>query len=139
MLRINEGELKKCDAMCGGATYVGHAKYDGETVKEVLDEIREFTKDKRAAYLGDDFGNPIVSKYSAYSGWAVYINDDCYWSGWMNVQAKKYNKSLDKWIVDDVFIDGGWYSYYDFTIRAHKKQNPIFSYLSRLFRKNREE
>lgn len=44
--------------MCGGYNYSGNVSFEGKTVKEVLDEIREYAKDQDAHYLGDGFGNP---------------------------------------------------------------------------------
>ena len=41
-------------AMCGGYEYSGIASFEGKTVEEVLDEIREFAKDKDAHYTDID-------------------------------------------------------------------------------------
>lgn len=41
-------------AMCGGYEYSGIASFEGKTIEEVLDEIREFAKDKDAHYIDID-------------------------------------------------------------------------------------
>ena len=54
MITLN---VEEHNDICGGCSYSGTANFDGRTVKEVLEEIREFAKDERA-YIGEGFGNP---------------------------------------------------------------------------------
>ena len=99
--------------MCGGYAYSGIASFDGKTVKEVLDEIREYAKDKNARYLGDGFGNP---KSNNCDCWKIQINGKTYWNCWNNTICLPYNKALDNLKVKQVRVDGGWYCFYDFDI-----------------------
>lgn len=92
------------------------ASFDGKTVKEVLNEIREFSKDKNAEYLGDGFGNPNLK---CGDNWGIYIDDVTYWGSWLtpnNLPHQKYSLTFDDKKVDKIEIDGGWYCFYDFRI-----------------------
>jgi len=113
MIRLN---VKGNNDMCGGYSYSGQVSFDGKTVKEVLDEIREYAKDKDAKYLGDDFGNPNSNGCDA---WCIKIDDIVYWNGWAPqswVKYGVYDHSLDNLIVKNVKVHGGWYCFYDFEI-----------------------
>ena len=104
--------------ICGGYSYSGEASFDGKTVKEVLEEIKEFVKDKSAADIGDGFGNP---ERDFCSCWGITINSIPYvgnWAGWEN----KYNHEFDNYIVTKVEVNGGWYCFYDFDIKCEKKE-----------------
>jgi len=105
--------VKGHHTMCAGYNYNGYASYDGRTVKEVLEEIKEYSKDK-GNYIGDGFGNP---KSHHGNAWGIRINDIPYvgnWCGWEN----KYNHQYDNWIVTKVRVNGGWYCFYDFNIEC---------------------
>ncbi len=72
MIKLN---VQGHNDMCGGYSYSGQVSFDGKTVKEVLDEIREYAKDKDAHYLGDGFGNPESKSCDA---WRIRIDDIIY-------------------------------------------------------------
>ena len=117
MIRLN---VAGHDDMCGGYSYSGLVSFDGKTVKEVLDEIREFSKDKDAQYLGDGFGNPSSDSCDA---WCIKIDEITYWNGWAEQSWNKYgtyDSSLDNLLVDKVVVHGGWYCFYDFEIYTKK-------------------
>ncbi len=102
--------------MCGGYQYSGNVSFEGTTVKEVLDEIREYAKDKDAHYLGDGFGNP---NSKCIDCWSITIDGIIYWSNWAKQSWEKYktyDHSLDDLVVDKVTADGGWYCFYNFRI-----------------------
>lgn len=106
--------------MCGGYEYSGLASFEGRTVKEVLNEIREFAKDKDAHYLGDGFGNPNSNSCDA---WCIRIDGITYWNAWAPQSwntYKTYDGSLDDLLVDKVSVHGGWYCFYDFDIYTRK-------------------
>lgn len=108
--------VKGHDAICGGYAYSGFASFEGKTVKDVLDEIREFSKDKQARYLGDGFGNPNSNGTDA---WQIKINGTIYWTSWIvqkwdNIGT--YTKDMDTLEVKEIRVDGGWYCFYDFNI-----------------------
>lgn len=113
MIKLN---VQGHNDMCGGYSYSGRVSFDGKTVKEVLDEIREYAKDKDAHYLGDGFGNPN-SKYC--DAWCISIDNTIYWNSWISQSWNKYgvyDHSLDNLIVKDIRVNGGWYCFYDFEI-----------------------
>ena len=100
------------DEMCGGASYSGKVMFDGKTVKEVLEEIKEFAKDKQAQYIGKGFGNPLSKGVDC---WGIRINDKNYvggWAGW----KENYDHEYDNSEVERIVISGGWYCFYDFHI-----------------------
>lgn len=98
--------------MCGGYGYSGYASFDGKTVKEVLEEIKEFVKDKEAHYLGDGFGNPESKNCDC---WRIRIGDKIYLSNWCGDKSN-YHHEYDKRRVQKIRVDGGWYCYYNFDI-----------------------
>lgn len=101
---------------CGGYSYSGFASFEGTTVAEVLEEIKEFAKNKQAAYIGDGFGNPQSKMCNA---WGIKINDVPYvgdWAGWKN----EYRGEYDEEKVIEVRVSGGWYCFYDFGIISEK-------------------
>ena len=109
-------DVKGHNDMCGGYAYSGTALFEGKTVKEVLDEIREFSKDAQASYLGDGFGNPNSNGTDA---WQIAINGVIYWTSWIvqkwdNVAI--YTKDMDNLEVKEIKVNGGWYCFYDFDI-----------------------
>lgn len=108
--------------MCGGYSYSGTASFEGKTVKEVLDEIREYAKDKDAHYLGDGFGNPKSNNSDA---WRIEIDGVIYWNSWVpsNWETyKKYTNELDNLYVDKIIVNGGWYCFYNFEIITKKEE-----------------
>lgn len=107
--------------MCGGYSYSGTALFEGKTVKEVLDEIREFAKDKHAYCLGDGFGNPDSPKFGG--AWMITIDGIIYWNGWIPQKWWKfgtYSKELDNIEVKEIKVHGGWCCFYDFEIITKK-------------------
>ena len=117
MIKLN---VQGHDDMCGGHSYDGYASFEGKTVKEVLDEIREFAKDKDAHYLGDGLGNPNSNSCDA---WCIRIDDVVYWNSWVKNSwntYKEYHSILDDLLVDKIFVHGGWYCFYDFEIYTKK-------------------
>lgn len=106
--------------MCGGYSYSGLASFEGKTVKEVLDEIREFAKDKGAHYLGDGFGNPNSNSCDA---WCISIDGITYWNNWVEqswIKYDTYDGSLDNLLVEKISVHGGWYCFYNFDIYTKK-------------------
>lgn len=101
--------------MCGGYAYSGYATFDGKTVKDVLEEIKEYAKDKSADFIGDGFGNPNHNTLGAC--WGIKINGIPYvgsWIGWKN----EYKHQFDDYEVESVSVHGGWYCFYDFYIKT---------------------
>ena len=101
--------------ICGGYSYSGYATFSGRTVKEVLEEIKEYAKES-GGYLGEGFGNP---KREFGAAWGIRINDKRYlgnWAGWKN----EYNHEYDNWVVTKIRVNGGWYCFYDFDIECEK-------------------
>lgn len=112
-----ELRVKGHNDMCGGYGYSGHAIFSGQTVKDVLEEIKDYVKDKDAHYLGEGFGNPNSKNCDC---WSISIDGDIYLSNWIESKWKTYydknqNTKKDK-LVKDVKVDGGWYCYYNFNI-----------------------
>ena len=93
-------------------TNLGYATFEGKTVKEVLNEIKEFTNGNFISFdKCESFGN----NYGPCGAWGIYINGVPYigtWNGWKN----KYNGQYDNCKVEKVKISGGWYCAYDFYI-----------------------
>jgi hypothetical protein len=113
MIRLDN--LKGHNEMCGGYSYSGYATFEGRTVKEVLEEIREYAKN-----TGNDIGEGFGKKGKDMGAcWGIRINDIPYvggWVGWKN----EYDHSLDDAIVKEVHVHGGWYCFYDFDIIAEE-------------------
>lgn len=102
--------------MCGGYSYSGKVSFEGTTVAEVLEEIKEFANNKQAHYIGDGFGNPESKICDA---WGIRINDIPYvgdWAGWKN----EYRGEYDEEKVIEVRVSGGWYCFYDFDITCEE-------------------
>lgn len=97
--------------MCGGYAYSGYATFDGITVKDVLEEIKEFAKDD-GNDIGEGFGKPgkTIGDF-----WGIRINNIPYVGGWIGWQ-NKYNHEYDNCKVSKVLVNGGWYCFYDFNI-----------------------
>ena len=113
MITLN---VEEHNDICGGCSYSGTANFDGKTVKEVLEEIREFAKDE-GTYISEGFGNP--SKHFA-SCWSIEINGVKYVGGqcgWKN----EYKHQFDNWVVTKIKVSGGWYSFYDIHIECKEK------------------
>ena len=109
--------LTKRNECCGGLSYHGTAEFQGTTVKEVLEEIKEFSKGV-ADDIGEGFGTPNKHMGAA---WGIYVNDVPYlgdWNGWRN----KYRHEYDDEKVLEVKVDGGWYCFYDFRIVSEKTE-----------------
>lgn len=94
--------------------HTGIAEFEGITLKEVLEEIKQFSQGKGCASLGDGFGS------GGHEAWRITINGVTYWSAWQGDQCKKYDKALDNEVVSKVLVRGGWYSFWDFNITTLK-------------------
>lgn len=101
----------------------GYATFNGTNLKEVLDEIREYSKDKKCYDIGDGFGNPNYS-YKDFGGgaWEIYIDEVPYWSCYSEANCKKYDSSLDDIKVKEIWVDGFWYSWGFFWIKTENEQ-----------------
>ena len=101
--------------ICGGYSYsyeITFGKY-GNTLKDVLKEIKEYTNEHFFGRLGD-FGNPDVE----LSGncWGIYVNNDIYISGWLSERSPEDAPSWNHFYTGDesetvtsIYGDGGWY------------------------------
>ena len=115
MIKLN---VSGHDDICGGYCYSGTASFEGSTVAEVLQEIREFARNRDAHYLGEGFGNP---KSDFCNAWGIRINGIPYvgdWNGWQN----KYRHEYDEEKVIEVRVSGGWYCFYDFYIDCEETE-----------------
>lgn len=111
-----ELDVKGHPDMCGGYGYSGVASFEGKTVKDVLEEIKEYAKDKEASYLGEGFGNP---KSNCCDCWAIRINGDTYLSEWAEPKWRTHIDDINNYLdlkVKEIKVDGGWYCFYDFNI-----------------------
>ena len=73
--------------MCGGYSYDYEVKYSGHTLKEVLEEIKEFTNNDKRFVKIDEYGYaPNVS----CGAWAIYIDNKIYKSAWIKQPWHKY-------------------------------------------------
>lgn len=94
--------------------HVGHFNFEGKTVKEVLEEIKEFTNNSNIHFRKiEDYGNND-SDFDC-DAWSITIDRIDYlgcWSNWVN----KYKGQLDNKKVKEVKVSGGWYCAYDFEI-----------------------
>ena len=108
MIKLN---VSGHNEMCGGYAYSGTASFEGKTVKEVLEEIREFAKNT-GNDIGEGFGKPGKDSGAA---WEITINRQVYVSGWIGHEPT-YNHEYDDAIVKKIRVDGGWYCFYDFDI-----------------------
>ena len=95
----------------------GIAEFESITLKEVLDEIRQFSQSRSCASLGDGFGSGGVE------AWRITINGVTHWSSWQGDQCQKYNEELGDEIVATVKVRGGWYSFWDFNITTLKQKS----------------
>lgn len=112
MIELN---VKGHNDMCSGYNYSGTASFSGKTVKEVLEEIKEFAKG-RGQDIGEGFGT-LDKSWTRH--WGITINDVRYvgaWAGWKN----EYKHQFDNWIVEKIEVNGGWYCWYDFNIKCKK-------------------
>lgn len=104
--------------MCGGYEYSGTASFEGKTVKEVLEEIREYYAD-HACEAYDEQGRLWGKKgKNVGDAWGITINGIQYlgtWLGWKN----KYNHQFDDLPVKRIRVNGGWYCSYDFNIETY--------------------
>ena len=99
-------------------TYIGECQFDGKNVKEVLQEIKEYTnnsKNGKCAKIGE-FGN---DKNSIGNHWDIIINDKIYISSRSkNSWRKQYQGEYDNCEVESISVSGGWYCAYDFYIKT---------------------
>lgn len=120
---LNLEDLKWSPCWMSDLSHSGYAKYDGTTIKEVLNEIREYAKDKECYYIGDGFGNPNFT--GKWGDWRIQINGKIYWANKKENIAdslcKKYDKSMNDLIVERVYMDGLDYRWYYFDIWTTKE------------------
>lgn len=117
MIRLFTKGHNEC---CGGYAYSGYATFDGKTVREVLEEIREYAKDA-GNDIGEGFGKPN-KKLGAC--WGIRINGIPYvggWAGWKN----EYQHQFDDCRVIKVLVEGGWYCFYDFHIVCEEPKTQV--------------
>lgn len=109
-------EIGGHNEMCGGYSYdyeITFGKY-GNTLKDVLKEIKEYTNEHSFGRLGD-FGNPDVDISGRH--WGIYVNGDIYISSWVGEGQraskqktyKSFYKGDESEIVTSICGDGGWY------------------------------
>lgn len=101
--------------ICGGYSYsyeITFGKY-GNTLKDVLKEIKEYSYEHSFAGLGN-FGNPNIDICGRH--WGIYVNGDIYISSWRHEKSLKDNPSWKHFyegdeseIVTSIRGDGGWY------------------------------
>ena len=99
-------------------TYTGNCLFEGKSVKEVLQEIKEYTnntENREFAKIGE-FGN---SKEPCGNHWEIIINDKEYiTSRGKSWWRKQYQGENDNCEVESITINGGWYCAYDFYIKT---------------------
>jgi len=110
-------EVQGHNDICGGYSYDGYASFEGKTVKEVLEEIKEYAKDRSAEYIGEGFGN---KNSPGCDCWGIKINDIPYVGGWVGWE-NGYNHEFDNETVDKIKVYGGWYCFYNFLIYTKSK------------------
>ena len=109
-------EIGGHNEMCGGYSYdyeITFGKY-GNTLKDVLKEIKEYSYEHSFGCLGD-FGNPEIAIEGKY--WGIYVNNKIYISGWAGENKNNAKRSLWKTfyegdeseVVASIRGDGGWY------------------------------
>lgn len=101
--------------ICGGYSYsyeITFGKY-GNTLKDVLKEIKEYSYEHSFAGLAD-FGNPNVDIFGHH--WGIYVNGDIYISSWRHERSpqdtpswKYFYEGDESEIVTSIRGDGGWY------------------------------
>ena len=118
MIRLFTKGHNEC---CGGYAYSGYATFDGKTVREVLQEIKEYAKNT-GNDIGEGFGKPNKEMGAC---WGIRINGIPYvggWAGWEN----KYKHEFDDHEVAEVRVNGGWYCFYDFDILTKGPSNSLW-------------
>lgn len=109
-------EIGGHNEMCGGYSYdyeITFGKY-GNTLKDVLKEIKEYSYEHSFGHLGD-FGNPDIDIDGRH--WGIYVNGDIYISSWngegQRASKQKNYKSFyegdESEVVASIRGDGGWY------------------------------
>lgn len=109
---IKKGEHNE---MCGGYSYsyeITFGKY-GNTLKDVLKEIKEYSNEHSFGRLGD-FGNPNVDIDGR--AWGIYVNGAIYISSWLSERSpedapswKHFYEGDESETVTSIYGDGGWY------------------------------
>lgn len=114
--------------ICGGYSYnyeITFGKY-GNTLKDVLKEIKEYSYEHSFGHLGD-FGKPEI----AIGGrcWGIYVNNEIYISGWVGENKndtktstwKTFYEGDESEIVTSIIGEGGWYCGINIYITANPK------------------
>ena len=113
--------------MCGGYSYyyeITFGKY-GNTLKDVLKEIKEYSYKYSFAHLGN-FGNPNVNITCRH--WGIYVNGDIYISSWEGERSPKdapswatFYEGDESETVMSITGDGGWYCGINIYIKTYSK------------------
>ena len=109
-------EIGGHNEICGGYSYdyeITFGKY-GNTLKDILKEIKEYSYEHSFGRLGD-FGNPEIAIEGKY--WGIYVNNEIYISGWAGENKNNTKRSLWKTfyesdeseVVASIRGDDGWY------------------------------
>ena len=126
MITINRDSLYYCSSGCGGGYYSGTASYEGKTVKEVLQEIKQYFQDK---------GNPWTDNsyyFVSIDGYTVIGYD--YWS-----RGEYDPKRDDEKIVDHVNVVGGFWADFNFKIWTVKKKKHLITRVKERIIKSRKK
>lgn len=102
---------------CSDGSY-GKASFNGKTVKEVLEEIKEYSQQEWANYLGDDFGRLNGNK----GFWSINVDNKIYKSSWPSDLRNKnlYHNENDNDEVSYIEVNGDYYCWYNFNIYTKK-------------------
>lgn len=101
--------------MSGGISYEYNVEFSGNTVNEVLKEIKEYTNNDNRFERILDFGN---IENDAFGAWAIYINRKVFlscWIGEMDDEHRKYTGNGTEKVIS-IKGYGGWYSGINFHI-----------------------
>lgn len=97
-------KVGESNTICGGISYDYDIEVNGSTVAEVLEEIKEYTRnDKSFGVIGEygcdpaEFGN----------AWGIYIDGKTYISKWLGDEKTYKGDCTEK--VEYVKGRGGWY------------------------------
>ena len=116
---IKFGDLTSYGDMCCGMSYSGKCTFEGKNVREVLEEIKEYTTNPKNTKFKkiNGFGN---SDEECGCAWAIHINGCTYLSTWNGGDwwRKQYQGEYDDCEVETVSVNGGWYCAYNFHIKV---------------------
>lgn len=122
---ISFDNLKSSNDMCGGMSYHGYAEFEGKTVKDVLEEIKEHLKGGGCYLDAGKEGKWGKLGISFGAAWSIKINGKLYLYTWLGDNKMIYDHSLDDAEVTYLEVDGGWYCDYNYNIHTDK---PPYNY-----------